>query len=107
MKAAPALSALRRNLPLARDVASLTRLDITSALDRLVQAGKPGAALDLRRHTNTFLNWAQAQGHVGYNVLAGSRQPKQTRSQRLAQDSKRRALSDDELKAFWTASSIN
>ncbi|MGV7216000.1 tyrosine-type recombinase/integrase [Bradyrhizobium sp. UFLA05-112] len=103
---ATALSALRRNLLPAHkltDLRELTRLDITSAMGKLTDAGKPGAAADLRKHANTFLVWAQGQGHVDHNVLAGFRQPKQTRAQRLGRKSKQRALPDDEIKQVWDA----
>jgi integrase len=106
VNAATALSALRRNLlpgHRATNLHDLTRLDITSAMDKLANAGKAGAAADLRKHANTFLVWAQAQGHVEHNVLAGYRVPKQTRAQRLGRKAKQRALTDNEIKAVWTA----
>jgi integrase len=106
VNAATALSAVRRHLLPAHatlDVASLTLIDVTSAMDKIAKAGKPGAAADLRKHASVFLNWAQAQGYVTHNVLAGFRQPKPTRAQRLARSAKGRALTDNEVRTVWHA----
>jgi hypothetical protein len=103
---ATALSALRRHLlPLHRstDVRQLTRRDITAPMDKLATAGKLGAAQDLRKHCSTFLNWAVTQGHADFNPLAGMRQPKATRAERLERKRRGRILSDDEIRKLWGA----
>jgi hypothetical protein len=97
VNAATALSALRRNLlpdHRATDVARLTRLDVTTAMDKLTHAGKRGASADLRKRCYSFLEWAVGKGFAGHNVLAGMKLPKATRAERLGRKAKGRALSD-------------
>jgi integrase len=106
--AAPsALSALRRNLlPEHRhtDLNALTRLDITSAMDSMKAAGKSGAAGYFRKSAMTFLNWAVAQGYVAHNVMAGYREQKKSRAEKLGgRKAKGRMLTDDEIRAVWDA----
>ena len=102
-----ALSTLRRNLlPEHRstDIRKLTRLDITTAMDKLTAQGLSGAAQDLRKHASVFLSWcANTKGLTTHNVMTGYRVPKQTKMQRINKKSKRRALPDAELKAVWDA----
>ena len=101
-----ALSALRRNLlPEHRstDIRKLTRLDITIAMDKLVAAGKPGAAADLRKHAHTFLAWAERKGYASRNVLMGFRKEKATRAERLGKKRRGRALTDNEIRSVWHA----
>ena len=101
------LSALRRHLLPGHkntDVRKLTRLDITTAMDKLTAEGRPGAAQDLRKHASTFLTWTtDTKGLTTHNVMTGYRKPKETRAQRLGRKSKGRALSDNEIRAVWEA----
>jgi integrase len=43
------------------------------------------------------------KGLTRYNVLAGLRRPRASRAERLAEERKGRALSDDEVKTLWIA----
>ncbi|WP_316189487.1 tyrosine-type recombinase/integrase [Bradyrhizobium sp. SZCCHNS1054] len=102
----PALSALRRGLKehAENGVGDLTRRQIMAAVDRVAKTGKRGAAKDLRKHTHTFLEWCVGEGYVDHNVLAGYREPKETRAQRVGRRTKGRALSDEEIIKVWRAS---
>ncbi|MDH2405312.1 integrase arm-type DNA-binding domain-containing protein [Bradyrhizobium sp. SSUT18] len=102
----PAMSALRRGLKQHAEsaVGDLTRRQIMAAVDKIAKTGKRGAAKDLRKHTHTFLEWCVGEGYVDQNVLAGYREPKETRAQRILRRTKGRALSDDEIIKVWQAS---
>ncbi|MDE5466146.1 integrase arm-type DNA-binding domain-containing protein [Bradyrhizobium sp. CSS354] len=102
----PALSALRRGLKEHSEsaVGDLTRRQIMAAVDKIAKTGKRGAAKDLRKHTHTFLEWCVGEGYLDHNVLAGYREPKETRAQRILRRTKGRALSDDEIIKVWQAS---
>ncbi|MCC8974648.1 tyrosine-type recombinase/integrase [Bradyrhizobium brasilense] len=102
----PAMSALRRGLKEHADsgVGDLTRRQIMAAVDKVTKAGKRGAAKDLRKHTHTFLEWCVSEGYVDHNVLAGYREPKETRAQRVGRRTKGRALTDEEIIKVWQAS---
>jgi integrase len=102
----PALSSLRRGLRphMAVDVAVLSRNDIVTSIDALTQAGKRGAAADLRKFTHGLLEWAVARGLAAHNVMAGLRVAGRTRAQRLRDAEQRgRALADDEIVKVWRA----
>jgi integrase len=100
------MSALRRGLKdhAESGVGDLTRRQIMEAVDKITKTGKRGAAKDLRKHTHTFLEWCVSEGYVDHNVLAGYREPKETRAQRVGRRSKGRALTDDEIIKVWQAS---
>jgi len=102
----PAMSALLRGLKdhAESGVGDLTRRQIMEAVDKITKTGKRGAAKDLRKHTHTFLEWCVSEGYVDHNVLAGYREPKETRAQRVGRRSKGRALTDDEIIKVWQAS---
>ncbi|MCA6103658.1 tyrosine-type recombinase/integrase [Bradyrhizobium australafricanum] len=102
----PAMSALRRGLKEHADsgVGDLTRRQIMAAVDKVTKTGKRGAARDLRKHTHTFLEWCVGEGYVDHNVLAGYREPKETRAQRVGRRTKGRALTDEEIIKVWQAS---
>jgi integrase len=99
------MSTLRRGLAplLTREIASLERKEIVVLVDALEAAGKPGAAQDLRKHARSLLEWAMTKGLTRYNVLAGLRRPRASRAERLGDESKGRALDDDEIRMLWTA----
>jgi integrase len=102
----PAMSALRRGLKdhAESGVGDLTRRQIMAAVDKIAKTGKRGAAKDLRKHTHTFLEWCVSEGYVDHNVVAGYREPKETRAQRIGRRTKGRALTDDEIIKVWHAS---
>jgi integrase len=97
------LSSLRRGLRrhMSIDIARLSRRDLVEALDALKDL--PGARAELRKHTRVLLEWAVNGGLVQANVLAGMRSVPKTRAQRLAEASKRRALTDPDIIAVWRA----
>jgi len=101
----PTLSSLRRGLArlMAKDIADLTRQDLVSAIAALDDAGRPGAAGDLRKHSRTLCEWAVSRGLASANVMAGLRRQPQTRAERLAALTRGRALGDAEIAALWRA----
>src|SRR5215471_1873879 len=100
------MSTLRRGLGrlMGKDVAAITRADFVTAIVAIEDQGKPGAAADLRKCARTFCEWCVHRGFAPANVLAGLRQSKTTRAERLASEARRpRALSDHEIIAIWNA----
>jgi integrase len=99
------LSVLRRGLSrfMATDVAELTRADLVNAIAALADAGKPGAAGDLRKHSRTLCEWCVSRGLAPSNVMAGLRAQPRSRRERLAALARGRALTDGELVAVWRA----
>ena len=99
----PVMSTLRRGLApfAAREIGALTRKDLIEQIEALENAGKPGAATDLRSHTREWLEWAVSGGLVQFNVLAGLRRARSSRAERLEDENKGKALSDAEIVALW------
>jgi integrase len=97
------MSTLRRGLaPFAtREIDTLTRKDLLTKIEALENAGKPGAATDLRSHARAWLEWAVSGGFVQFNVLAGWRRARSSRAERLDGKGKGKALSDPEIVALW------
>src|SRR5215831_6409515 len=79
---------LRRGLArlMGKDVADIKRADFLSAIDAIKDQGKPGAAADLRKCARTFCEWCVHRGFAPANVLAGLRQSKTARAERLASE---------------------
>jgi integrase len=97
---------LRRGLGrlMGKDVAAITRADFVTAIVAIEDQGKPGAAADLRKCARTFCEWCVHRGFAPANVLAGLRQSKTTRAERLASEARKpRALADHEIIAVWNA----
>ena len=101
----PIMSTLRRGLGayLSREIDTLTRADIVKQIEGLENAGLPGAANDLRKHSRSFLEWSVGQGLAPFNVMAGLRRPRASRAERLDDERAGRALSDDEVRALWAS----
>ena len=99
------MSTLRRGLAplLAREVDTVKRKDIVVLIDTIENDGKPGAALDLRKHSRSLLEWTTSRGFTDFNPLAGMRRPKASRAERLEDESKGKALSDDQVRTLWTS----
>lgn len=97
------MSTLRRGLaPLAnREINTLTRSDLIERIEALEDAGLPGAAADLRKHSRSLLEWAVGRGLAPFNPLAGLRRPRSSRAERLNEASRGKALSDEEIVALW------
>lgn len=104
VKASDVVSVLRRGLlqPLGnRDLSELTRNELVRRVDAVRDAGQPGAALELRRRMAAFLNWAADRGLIAVSPLAGWRQPRRSRAERIEQPG--RSLRDYELGQLWCA----
>jgi integrase len=99
------MSTLRRGLApfAAREISALTRKDLVEKIEALENAGKPGAATDLRSHARAWLEWAVSGGLIQFNVMSGLRRPRSSRAKRLREESKAKALSDEEIVALWSA----
>jgi len=98
------MSGLRRGLArvMGKEVAAITRQDFVAAIKAIQADGRPGAAQDLRKFSRTFCEWCVSEGRVHSNVLAGLRNPKRSRAERLkAASNGGRALSDDEIRNVW------
>ena len=102
------MSTLRRGLArfAAREIDTLTRKDLINQIEALENAGKPGAATDLRSHARAWLEWAVSSGFVQFNVLAGLRRARSSRAERLDGKSKGKALSDPEIVALWNGVAV-
>jgi integrase len=99
------MSGLNRGLHrlLSKDLADLTRRDLINAINA-IKKDKPGAAADLRKFANQFCEWCANSGRIPVNPLAGWRNPKRSRAERLAAAANGgRALSDDEIRRVWQA----
>ena len=98
-------SGLKRELaPLAaREIDQLERADFVALIEGLENAGRPGSAGNLRKYCHSVLEWCLGQGIVRHNVLAGLRRPRVSRAERLENRRTGRALSDDEIRALWSA----
>ncbi len=99
------MSSLRRGLAVlaGEDIAAVTRKQVVDCIEAVEAAGKPGAALYLRRHVRTFLERELERGTIPFNPMAGLRRPRKSRVEQLAKQRTGRALSDDELVAVWRA----
>jgi integrase len=97
------MSVLRRGLAKHAniDVARLTRRDLVETLDALND--RPGARRELKKHLRVLLEWCVNAGLAPGNAIAGWRAPPKSRSQRLEEASKRRALDDDAIAKVWCA----
>jgi Arm DNA-binding domain len=80
-----AISSLRRGLArlMSREVSDLARADFVAVIAAIEADGRPGAAQDLRKFSRTFLEWCVSSGRAHSNVLAGLRQPRRSRAERL------------------------
>jgi integrase len=100
------MSGLRRGLTrlMSKDLAQITRQDFVTAITAIEDEGKAGAAAELRKFSRTFCEWAVQRGLATANVMAGYRQPKRSRAEKLAAEKRKaRALSDAEVIAVWNA----
>jgi integrase len=97
------MSTLRRGLAslAGREVHTIKLVDIVKLIDALRTAGQKGD--DLRKHTRSFLGWAERAGLVPHNVMAGAVMPRQSRAEMIEEEEHGRALSDEELAKVWVA----
>lgn len=99
------MASLRRHLDrlLDQEIEALDRRVLMRLVDAAHDGSGPGAAYDLRKHLNVFMNWAEAQGHVPMNPIAGVRRPRATRAQRLEAPRRGGPLDDGALQRVWHA----
>ncbi len=96
-------SSLRRNLNryMRRPARDLTRAHITGLMD-VIEAG--GQQSDyFRKCVSGLLTWAENNGHLPVNVMAGYRRPKDTRAEKLNVRDKVTFITPEEIRAFWVA----
>jgi integrase len=104
VKRGEVMSLLRRELlgPLGNaDLASLTRNDFVKRIREVDASGRPGAAKELKTRAGVFLSWCVDHGLITASPLAGWRQQRRTRAERLEKPG--RALADWELPELWRA----
>src|SRR5262249_36090974 len=90
--------------PMGKDAAAITRADFVTAIVAIKDQDKPGAAADLRKCARTFCEWCVHRGFAPANVLAGLRQSKTTRAERLASEARQpRALAHHDIVALCSA----
>ena len=90
---------------------TVTRTELVECIERMRDGVKghatprPGLAPTFRARLYGLFETAVARGDVIANPLAGFREPRQSRAQRLEQAAKRagRMLEMDEIAALWTA----
>lgn len=87
----PALAAFQ-----GRPLASITRADIVAALDGMVAAGMPQAALNTHRRLGMFMGWAADRDVIPANPCARVRPP----AKAVERD---RVLFNSEIRAIWLA----
>jgi integrase len=94
-----------------RDVTTLTRADLVSCINQLRDGvpghskPRPGLAATFRARLFGAIETGVASGLIAANPLAGLRSPRQSRAQRLAEETRRegRMLTMEEIAALWTA----
>ena len=94
-----------------RDPRTVTRTEAVECIERMRDGvrghapPRPGLAPTFRARLYGLFETAVARGDVDANPLAGFREPRQSRAQRLEQAAKRagRMLSMDEIAALWAA----
>jgi integrase len=102
------LSLLRRELlgPLGNVDLDAIRLETIVKRVNALKPKRPGTAKELRTRAGVFLSWCAAEGLIKLSPLAGYRQPRRTRAQRLAEEQTKdeaRALADHEIPILWKA----
>jgi integrase len=104
VKRAEVMSLLHRELfgPLGNvDLTSLTRNDLVKRIREVEASGRPGTAKELKTRVGVFLSWCVDHGLITASPLAGWRQQRKTKAERI--DRPGRALADWELPELWKA----
>jgi len=82
-------------------IAEITRKQVGELVDDIVDRGSPRQAALVHSYLHKFFRWAVGRGYVDSNPAEGLPKPKQS-------PSRKRVLSDDELRLVWhAASSLN
>jgi integrase len=108
VKAGEVMSLLRRELldPVGNvPLETLARAALVKRF-REIEDKRPGTARELRNRAGVFLGWCVNEGLLFANPLAGYRQPRRTRAERIEDEEHGRALADLELPALWQAASV-
>jgi integrase len=109
VKRGEVLSLLRRELLApcgeATPLSALTRPALVKRFREVEDSGRPGTARELRNRTNVFLGWCVNEGLLPANPLAGYREPRRTRAERVDHEEHGRALAEWELPLLWQAAS--
>ena len=79
-----------------RPIDQITKRDVLSVLERMIDRGAPVAANTAFRAVRKFFNWSVEQGILNQSPVTGLREPT-----RVAD--RDRVLADDELAAIWRA----
>jgi integrase len=79
-----------------RDVRTITKRDVVDLLDGIVDRGSPIAANRTLAHLRAWFGWLKARDVIAVSPAEGVRPP-------VAERSRDRVLSDDEIIAFWRA----
>ena len=102
MRSGDAAQAFLRRGPVAawgdRAITSITKRDVVELLDSIVDKGSPLSANRTLAHVKALFTWAKARGVVEASPAEGVRPP-------VAERSRDRILTDDELVLFWKATS--
>lgn len=80
-----------------RPIADITQADVHELLDKLVAADKHGTAREVRKMMSRLLNYAAEKSLIAASPMAGMKR------RDLTLQPKERALSDEEIRAVWTA----
>lgn len=81
-----------------RRLAEITKADVISLLDSLVDRGAPTMANRVLAVLRHFLNWCLGRNIIAQSPLAGISKP-------TKEESRDRVLTDDEIRWFWKACS--
>lgn len=87
----------------AKPITDISKQDVVAIIDTVVDRGSPYQAHNLFGHIRTLFNWAIARGVYGIEASPCDRlKPAALIGKK---QSRKRTLSDDEIRAFWMASS--
>jgi integrase len=79
-----------------RDVSTITKRDVVELLDGIVDRGSPISANRTLAHLRAFFGWLRDRDVIAASPAEGVRPP-------VAERSRDRVLTDDEIIAFWKA----
>ena len=82
-----------------RDIQTITKRDVIDLLDGIADSGRVVTANRVRAYLNKFLNWAVERDIIGQSPAMGVKPAAKEKS-------RNRVLTDQEIKWFWQACSI-
>ncbi len=83
-----------------RPIDTITRADVVSQLDKIVENGTPIRANRAAAAIKTVMNWSVDRGLIVASPLTGLRMP-------VKEEARERVLSSDELRSVWMAASAS